>query len=351
MEKTKVLSQTIFLQTHLALSIFGKVAGAVSAGVKLLAVEALRFLVFKVDMKHAYLILAHHEPEVLRLLLTLLDDARNDIYLHIDGRAQRLYEQFEHWQPQSARFFLLSQRVKPEWGQVSIVRAELLLFSAALQQKSPYAYYHLLSGVDLTLKSKDEIHAFFAKHQGKEFLHCGFDEASMCVALKRVSRHYLFLRALCKRKKAISEVFKKILSKSVLGVEKIARYRRYSLKQKFYYGSQWGSFTHDFCEYLVKHSDEVLDTFSHTFCPDELYKQTVIMSSPFAERLYAKNAVSNECTQRFIDWSREKDGHPHIFDSEDYDLLVNSPYMFARKFSSHHPQLLKLWYDRLSKKK
>ena len=80
MEKTKVLSQTIFLQTHLALSIFGKVAGAVSAGVKLLAVEALRFLVFKVDMKHAYLILAHHEPEVLRLLLTLLDDARNDIY-------------------------------------------------------------------------------------------------------------------------------------------------------------------------------------------------------------------------------------------------------------------------------
>ena len=81
-------------------------------------------------------------------------------------------------------------------------------------------------GVDLPLKSQDEIHAFFAKHQGKEFLHCGFDDASMCVAFKRVSRHYLFLRALCKRKKALSEVFKKILSKSVLGVEKIARYRR-----------------------------------------------------------------------------------------------------------------------------
>ena len=34
-------------------------------------------------MKHAYLILAHHEPEVLQLLLTALDDARNDIFLHM----------------------------------------------------------------------------------------------------------------------------------------------------------------------------------------------------------------------------------------------------------------------------
>ena len=82
-------------------------------------------------MKHAYLILAHHEPEVLRLLLTLIDDARNDIYLHIDARSQQLYDEFKDWQPRSARFFLLSQREKSDWGQVSIVRAELLLFSAA----------------------------------------------------------------------------------------------------------------------------------------------------------------------------------------------------------------------------
>ena len=59
--------------------------------------------------------------------------------------------------------------MKPEWGQVSIVRAELLLFSAALQQKSPYAYYHLLSGVDLPLKSQDEIHAFLRNIKEKSF--------------------------------------------------------------------------------------------------------------------------------------------------------------------------------------
>lgn len=34
--------------------------------------------------KHAYLIMAHHELKLLKVLITLLDDVRNDIYLHVD---------------------------------------------------------------------------------------------------------------------------------------------------------------------------------------------------------------------------------------------------------------------------
>lgn len=33
--------------------------------------------------KHAYLIKAHHQFALLRKLLMLLDDERNDIYIHI----------------------------------------------------------------------------------------------------------------------------------------------------------------------------------------------------------------------------------------------------------------------------
>ena len=35
-------------------------------------------------MKHAYLILAHHEFGLLQTLIDCLDDVRNDIYVHID---------------------------------------------------------------------------------------------------------------------------------------------------------------------------------------------------------------------------------------------------------------------------
>ena len=37
-------------------------------------------------MKHAFLIIAHNEYPVLEVLLSMLDDERNDIYLHIDKR-------------------------------------------------------------------------------------------------------------------------------------------------------------------------------------------------------------------------------------------------------------------------
>ena len=38
--------------------------------------------------KHAYLIIAHGNLRVLELLLRMLDDPRNDIWLHVDRKAQ-----------------------------------------------------------------------------------------------------------------------------------------------------------------------------------------------------------------------------------------------------------------------
>ena len=39
-------------------------------------------------MRHAYLIIAHNEPEILQMLISALDDARNDIYVHIDKKSK-----------------------------------------------------------------------------------------------------------------------------------------------------------------------------------------------------------------------------------------------------------------------
>jgi len=43
------------------------------------------------QMKHAYMIIAHTNFEQLQTLLDLLDDERNDIYLHIDKKARNVY--------------------------------------------------------------------------------------------------------------------------------------------------------------------------------------------------------------------------------------------------------------------
>ena len=38
--------------------------------------------------KHAYMIIAHNEFDLLETLVRLLDDPRNDLYIHIDAKVQ-----------------------------------------------------------------------------------------------------------------------------------------------------------------------------------------------------------------------------------------------------------------------
>lgn len=114
-------------------------------------------------MKHAFLIIAHNEYPVLEVLLSMLDDERNDIYLHIDKRATELFQQIKKVKMQKAGFYLIENPIKVYWGDISQVQVEYLLFETALSH-GPYAYYHLLSGTDLPIKSQDYIHAFFQQN-------------------------------------------------------------------------------------------------------------------------------------------------------------------------------------------
>ena len=117
--------------------------------------------------KHAYLIKAHHQFALLRKLLMLLDDERNDIYIHIGMDVKFEREELKGVVKKSALYFVES--VREQWGGYSQIQSELILFQAAWEHG--YAYYHLISGVDLPIKTQDEIHEFFHEHYGKEFIY------------------------------------------------------------------------------------------------------------------------------------------------------------------------------------
>lgn len=77
-------------------------------------------------MKHAFLIIAHNEYPVLEVLLSMLDDERNDIYLHIDKRATELFQQIKKVKMQKAGFYLIENPIKVYWGDISQVQVEYL---------------------------------------------------------------------------------------------------------------------------------------------------------------------------------------------------------------------------------
>lgn len=61
--------------------------------------------------KHAFLILAHNEFEVLKLLVEALDDPHNDIFIHFDAKVKELPE----LKTQRAGLKILTHRHDVRW--------------------------------------------------------------------------------------------------------------------------------------------------------------------------------------------------------------------------------------------
>lgn len=76
--------------------------------------------------------------------------------------------------------------------------------------------------------------------------------------------------------------------------------------------------------------------FRLTLAPDEIFLPTLVWNSPFRRSLY-DTADPSRGSLRLIDWKR---GSPYTWAEADFDELMHSSALFARKFSSASPALL-----------
>ena len=275
-------------------------------------------------MKHAFLILAHNEFEILRLLVSRLDDSRNDIFIHFDRKVENLPE----LEVKNAGLTILEDRKDVRWGGFSMIEAEYALFEAAAA-KGPYQYYHLLSGVDLPLKSQDYIHGFFDSHDGKEFI--GYTWTRMPREfVRKMCRWHLFPEEFKSR-----NLFKRALRAGFIRFQEafgIMRNKDVDFKK----GSQWVSITDGMVRFMLDYKEWVRKTFRNTFSPDELVVQTLCWISPYKDRIFNTINDGTGC-MRTIGWKDNPGSSEMVlkdWTAEDYDLLKDSPALFARKFNS-----------------
>lgn len=267
-------------------------------------------------MCHAYLIIAHNEPEILKILLNRLDDSRNDIFVHIDRMAD--FEKVDY-APRYSRIFYISDRIDAAWGDFSLVEIELALIKEALKRGN-YSYLHLVSGVDLPVKSQDTIHEECRRLEGKEFI--GFAQNVSTGELQWRSQHkFIFPRKFQSRNLFIRGV-RSIHTK----LQSMIGYHRSKLEIKK--GAQWWSITSDFAKYILQREDYIRKNFKSTYCPDELVFQTMCWDSPFKDNIYRVDDEFKGC-RRYIPWSN---GFLRPFDSSDFKEMQSSDFWFARKF-------------------
>lgn len=274
-------------------------------------------------MKHAYLIIAHKVDKTLTALLQMLDDPRNDIYLHMDAKNVA----FKDTDLPSLGNASLHQihRISVSWGGYSLVRCEMMLFEAACSN-GPYAYYHLISGQDLPIKTQDQIHSFFSRNAGKEFVR--FQSEEFCFQ-DRV-RYFHFFHERCGRGDRKS--FWTFAESVSLALQRVLGVRR-NPDIRFQKGTQWVSVTDDFVRKLVENRKWVESLFRNTSCADEVYKQTFAINFGFENRLYHPQFDNDPVAMvRLIDWTR---GNPYVWTIADKEEILSSQMMFARKFDEN----------------
>lgn len=275
---------------------------------------------------HAYLIMAHSNENQLAQLIETLDYPENDIYIHLDVK---MGDVNIHLLNQAARYSKLKfvERKNVVWGHYSQIDCEFRLFRAALQG-GDYEYVHLLSGMDLPLCSQKQIHDYFHRFKGKEFVHIESAELSSSDQEKYMYRFFL-QKYIGNKQDSLLYYLQRIS----IHVQRILRIRKKSsLNWKMYKGANWVSITGTFMAFLVSNEKRVKKEFRFSKCCDELFLQTVLMNSPYAQNLSCTVFQDDyRSCQRYIDWNR---GNPYVFRENDFEELISSRYLFARKFDS-----------------
>lgn len=209
------------------------------------------------------------------------------------------------------------------------MRSEIALLKAATTQDH-YDYYHLLSGMDLPIKSQERVHEFFDANKGKEFLNLWEFKKS---TLSRFRYYTIFPEGEKRfRTRIINHIFK--------GLQMAVGYR-INRDVDFHFGSQWFSITDSLARYVVEKEEWLEKVFRHTSTCDEIFLATLVCNSPFRDKLYDPVPVKSQKTvnmsnMRFIDWTRgESIRHPWTFRAEDEELLDSVEHLWARKFDEN----------------
>lgn len=270
--------------------------------------------------KHAFLIMAHKVDKNFLTLLNLIDHPRVDIFIHMDSKNNEYsIEQVEREIKKSRVFH--TERTNVSWGAYSQIHAELLLIEKATQMNH-YRYYHLLSGSDLPIKSLDEIFSFFDNNYGKEFIRF---ESTKPNYNDRIELYHLFQEIIGRPKPSL----KYYLNVLFLKIQKWFRIKR-NVGIEFQKGTNWFSITDSLARFVVSKIDWIKKTFRWSYCADELFLQTIVHNSDYKLNLYHREYDNDlRAIQRLIDWDR---GNPYTFRASDFEELINSEYLFARKF-------------------
>lgn len=271
----------------------------------------------------AILITAYKNYHHLEDLVNFFDNKFN-IYIHIDRKSSISKDDIQKLSSKE-RVQYVSQTYKINWGGINHLRAILELAEKAVGD-SANKHFHLITGHDYPIVSTDRLNDFMETNRDKDFMeyfplpYPAWPEDGM----DRLSRYNIY--DVIDGRTGLNE-------RLIKGFSKLQR--KIGFKRSFskdfpplYGGSTYWSLKRESLEYVFQYMGNhpgFLKRFKYSFCSEEIFFQTILLNSPMKE-----NIINNN--MRFIIWEERNGNFPANLDCNDYNDILKSDALFARKF-------------------
>lgn len=277
-------------------------------------------------MKIALMMLCHTLPEQINSFISWFDEENFDIYLHVDSKSN-IQSMIKN---QSNVYFVPNERrIDVRWGTFSMVQATLELIEL-VSRIGVYDYCWLCSGQDFPIKSSKKIVDFMNHKKNTNFISFVSSENYPKTGGEKTQfdkRCAIIYPSWIIGKSFIQRGVKKAYVTLTGGTKNTFKMFERKLPGGLspFFGSQWWCLNWQTIswirEYIAQH-EEVCEFYKRTLCPDESFFQTLVMNSPYSQ-IIEPNLV-------YLVWENNQSS-PKTFADGDYDLLMASDKLFARK--------------------
>ncbi|MGV3638947.1 MAG: beta-1,6-N-acetylglucosaminyltransferase [Adhaeribacter sp.] len=266
-------------------------------------------------MRIAHLIIAHKEPAQVARLVKHLVHERSDIYLHVDKKTDISAFAFLE---QAGKVIFIRNRQLVRWAGYSFTKAILTGMREILASGRPYDFINVMSGQEYPIKPLASLHDYLEQHLGYTFMCCEPNGSPWWQeAISRVEQYH-----------STDFHFRGQYQLQFLANRLLPK-RKFPLPFTLYGGNcaMYWTISQACAAYVVDFLDQhpQVPRFARfTWAPDEFLIPTIIMNSPFRNKVIPNNL-------RYIDWS-EGGPNPKLLTKADFERLKNSDSFFARKF-------------------
>lgn len=270
-------------------------------------------------MKVAHLILTYTDPLQTERMIRHMYHPDFDFYIHVDKKVDPSTHCFLSKIPQ---VYLIQNTTNVVWGGYDTVKAILRSSGEILASGRKYDYIHLMSGQDYPIKSATAIHHFFLQHAGKQFLRYEHFDDWDGEGYERIRKYHL-TNFHFPGKYLLQKLLNKLLPERKLP------------NMEFYGYSMFWALTPDCIEYVINYLSDnhsFRKFIELTWGSDEFVFQTIILNSPFCEQAVNDNLLYYQRPYR--------SPHPNMLTYKEFDEIIQSNQLFARKLSLAKDSLL-----------